>query len=225
VLIANGSRSSGIYADTGETAFPYIVEAGKALSESRAADVLVIGAAGFTFPRDAVRNSFVRRVDTVDVDPILPAVAQRYFLHAPLSPEIHFIPMSARDALRRFRRDSSRYGFTLVDAYCGKGIPEELLTREFFSAVRAVSGRTAANVIMDRDVESTFARNVLATFRQVYGRVWIKDVRPGDSDTTNFLVTDWHWQGSKEWTGSGHIYTDDRNRADLDHVEMIWGSD
>jgi spermidine synthase len=225
VLLANGGHASGIYADNGESSFTYILEADKALLETRSATVLVIGAAGFTFPRDAVRNDFVKRVDTVDVDPVLPEVAQEHFLFARLPSKIRFFPMSARDALRRFERKSEHYGLSFIDAYCGKGIPEELLTREFFSGVRSISGHTAVNVIMDRDVESAFARNVLATFRSAYGRVWLKDVKPrADTDTTNFLVTDWAREGATEWTGSGTVYTDDQNRADLDHVNLVWGS-
>jgi predicted membrane-bound spermidine synthase len=52
-LIMSGSHSSGVYADTGETSFAYVKAADKALAESRAGTVLVIGSAGFTFPRDA----------------------------------------------------------------------------------------------------------------------------------------------------------------------------
>ena len=91
--------------------------------------------------------------------------------------------------------------------------------------MRAVSGRTAANVILDRAAETDFARNVLATFRQVFGRVWIKDVDQGDADPTNYLITDWPIPGSAEWTGAGAIYLDDRNTADRDHTRMIWSGE
>ena len=91
--------------------------------------------------------------------------------------------------------------------------------------MRAISGRTAANVILDRAAESDFAKNVLATFRQVFGRIWIKDVDPDDSDPTNYLITDWPIPGSAEWTGAGAIYLDDRNSADRDHTRMIWSEE
>ena len=91
--------------------------------------------------------------------------------------------------------------------------------------MRAVSARTAANVILDRAAESDFAKNVLATFRQVFGQVWIKDVNPGDSDLTNYMITDWPIAGSAEWTGAGRIYLDDRNSADRDHTRMIWSEE
>ena len=222
VMFLNGGRASGIFAANGVTSFQYILEADRALDQTQSASVLVVGAAGFTFPRDAAATGFVREIDTVDVDPSVKEIAERRFLREGLSPKIRFFPVSARDALRRFRLEGRRYGFTLLDAYSGMGIPDELLTREFFSDVHAVSGHTAANIILDRDLETDFAHRVLATCRAVFGRVWAKDVRPGDSYATNYLVTDFALPGSKEWTRSAGIYTDDRNTADRDHVDMMW---
>jgi spermidine synthase len=167
----------------------------------------------------------VERVDAVDVDPDVLDIAERQFLPRPLPARVLFVPLSARYALRRYRAHGARYGFTLLDAYTGKAIPAELLSREFLADVRAVSARTAANVILDRAAESDFARNVLATFRQVFGRVWIKDVDPGDSYLTNYVITDWPIPGAAEWTGAGRTYLDDRNTADRDHTRMIWSED
>ena len=223
VMNLNGGRASGVWVANGESSFGYVLAADQALAAERSASVLAVGAAGFTFPRDAAAAPFVSQVDTVDVDPMVRPIAERYFLRQALSPKIRFFPVSARNALRRFRAEGKRYGFTLLDAYSGMGIPDELLTREFFADVHAVSARTAANVILDRDLESDFAHSVLSTFRTVFGRVWVKDVRlEEDVDITNYLVADFALPGSKEWSGSAPIYTDDRNTADRDHVAMMW---
>jgi spermidine synthase len=223
VLSMNGGRASGVYLDDGETSFNYVREAGSALRAFGSARVLVIGAAGFTFPRDAARLPFVTQVDAVDVDPAVLRIAEKHFLLAPVPSKVCFLPLSARYALRQCRREGRHYGFTFVDAYAGKGIPDELLTVEFFAGVAAVSEVVAANVIMDREMESPFARNVLASFRQACGRVWVKDVRPGDEDLTNIMVTNRPFAASAEWTGSGRPYTDNRNTADRDHVDLVWG--
>lgn len=222
VLVMSGSRSSGVYADTGETSFDYVRAAERALEETRASRVLVIGAAGFTFPRDVARLDAARRVDAVDVDPAVKRIAEREFLRAPLPGNVRFLPLSARYAVRRLRQDGARYGFAFIDAYFGKGIPDELVTLEFFRDVRLVSERVAANIVMDRAMESRFARNTLETFRAACGGAWVRDVKPGDEDETNILVTNWAAGGSKRWEGRGEIYRDDRNAADRDHVEMIW---
>src|SRR5262249_10610123 len=154
----------------GETSFAYVRAAGQVLAAAGSERVLVIGAAGFTFPRDAARLPFVKRIDAVDVDPVVLDIAAKHFLRQPLPLAVRFLPLSARYALHKLRRDGERYGFTFLDAYSGKGIPDELLTVEFFSDVRAISERVAANVIMDQDLESPFARNVLASFRQAFAK-------------------------------------------------------
>ena len=97
-----------------------------------------------------------------------------------------------------------------------------MVTVEFFRDIRLVSERTAANIVMDRAMQSAFARNTLAGFREAFGEAWVRDVRPGDDDLTNILVTSWPVKGSARWNGSGELYRDDRNSADRDHVEMVW---
>jgi hypothetical protein len=225
VLIMSGSRSSGVYADNGETSFEYVRAAEKALAGIGPETVLVIGAAGFTFPRDAAQLPGVSRVDAVDVDPIVRRIAESEFLRQPLPPKVRFLPLSARYAVRKLLADGTHYGFTLVDAYFGRGIPDELVTVEFFKDTRLVSEHTAVNVVMDRTMKSAFARNLLASFREAFGAVWVEDVKPGEEDLTNILVTSWPNSGSHAWNGAGHEYRDDKNTADRDHVELVWNSD
>jgi len=222
VLIMGGSRASGIYAGAGETSFPYVLAAEQALAETNPETVLVIGAAGFTFPRDIANIQSIQRIDAVDVDPVVKYIAETRFLRQPLPAKIRFLPMSARYAARRLRNQGNHYGFTLVDAYFGKGIPDELVTVEFFQDIRLVSGHTAINVVMDRDMESDFAKNLLASFRAAFGSAWVKDVRPGDDYLTNVLVTSWSAAGSSAWSASGVTYHDDKNTAARDHVNLIW---
>jgi spermidine synthase len=225
-LLMGGGRASGIFTDNGETSFEYVREAEKVLAEISSQAVLAIGAAGFTFPRDAANFPTVKQVDAVDVDPTVRNIAEKQFLKQRLPTRVRFLPMSARYAVRRLRSDGAHYGFTLVDAYFGKGIPDELVTVEFFKDLRLVSERTAANIQMDRPMQSAFAHNVLASFREAFGAVWVKDVKHDqDSDLTNILVTSWPVDGSVAWSGTGTAYHDDRNTADRDHLALIWNTD
>src|SRR5205085_12529725 len=98
-LMMGGGRASGIYADNGETSFEYVRAAERALTETRADTVLVIGAAGFTFPRDVAAISGMKRVDAVDVDPVVKDIAERNFLRQRLPSKIRFLPLSARYAV------------------------------------------------------------------------------------------------------------------------------
>jgi predicted membrane-bound spermidine synthase len=222
VLMISGGRASGVYKDTGETSFAYARAAFRALRESRADTVLVIGAAGFNLPRDASTLPYMRIVDAVDVDPAVKPVSEQYFLHQELPVMIRFFPLSARYAVRKFGDDRRRYGFTFLDAYFGQGIPEELVTLDFFEDVRRVSDRTVANLITDRDLDSDFSRNFLATFRQAFGAVWITDVVPGDSYFASFLVSSWPIEGATRWNEAGTPYRDDNNRAGWEFVAMKW---
>jgi hypothetical protein len=222
VMYLNGGAASGVYADNGESSFAYIREADQVLAATRSPLVLAVGSAGFTFPRDASAMDFVERVDAVDVDSTTQGIAEREFLLKPLPPKIRFLAVSARYALRQFRKDGKRYGFTLLDAYSGMGIPDELLTVEFFSDAGAVSEHLAANLQMDRRLDSDYATNVLASFQRALGRTWTKAVNPGDSYTSNVLVTNWEIAGATEWKGTGRVYTDDRNTADRDHIALVW---
>jgi hypothetical protein len=228
VLHMGGGRASGIFIDTGEASFGYVLEAERALAatvaEARDANVLQIGAAGFIFPRDAARLAQVGQIDAVDVDPVVKGIAEREFLRAPLPAKVRFVPLSARYAARRLHAENRRYQFVFLDAFFGQSIPEELVTLEFFRDLRAISDHVAVNVIMDRGLNSYFARNLLAGFREAFGGVWCKVIAP-DSDfkTGNILVTNWAWEGAREWKGNGTAYRDDRNRADREYIDLVWG--
>ena len=58
--------------------------------------LLVIGAAGFTYPEEMAQRSEVVQIDTVDVDPEVKPIAEKYFLQKELDAKVHFIPQSAR---------------------------------------------------------------------------------------------------------------------------------
>lgn len=223
VMVVSGGRASGVYAESGETAFPYTRLAAKLVEETKARNVLVIGATGFTLPRDAAVLPLVQHVDAVDIDPAVKDIAESQFLRHPLPGNVRFVPLSARYAMRKLRKEGRHYDFTFIDAYFGRGIPDELATVEFFEDVRRISERTSANAILDRTLASEFARNLLATFRRVFGHVWVRAVKPGESETANIMLTSWPAPESVEWNGPGHAYRDDSNTADRDHVRLIWG--
>ena len=222
VLMSSGGRASGVYTDTGETSFSYARAAFRALKQSRADTLLVIGAAGFNLPRDASTLPYMKVIDAVDVDPVVKPISERYFLHQSLSPKIRFFPLSARHAARKLGRDSRRYGLTFLDAYFGQGIPEELVTLDFFEDVHRISDRVVANLITDSELSTDFSRNFLATFQQAFGAVWFVDVAPDDSYFSNFLISSFPIEGSTLWNKSGTPYRDDKNHAAWEFVQMKW---
>ena len=180
IMLMSGGRASGLNVETGETSFASIRVARKLVVDTKARNLLVIGSAGFNLPRDAAALPLIQYVDAVDVDPAVKGIAEMHFLKHPLSDKVRFLPLSARFAVRKLRKQGARYDFTFIDAYFGRGIPEELATVEFFEDVRRISERTSANVIMDRALKSEFACNLLSSFRQAFGHVWVIDTKRGD---------------------------------------------
>ena len=225
IMLMSGGRASGLNVETGETSFASIRVARKLVVDTKARNLLVIGSAGFNLPRDAAALPLIQYVDAVDVDPAVKGIAEMHFLKHPLSDKVRFLPLSARFAVRKLRKQGARYDITFIDAYFGRGIPEELATVEFFEDVRLISERTSANVIMDRALKSEFARNLLSSFRQAFGHVWVIDTKRGDEEISNMTVTSWPAQGAVEWNGNGRAYRDDSNTVDNDHVRLVWSSE
>jgi spermidine synthase len=120
IFSQNGAFSSGIDRTTKESFFRYIIELRRILLENKYKKILVIGAAGFTLPRELALDPTVERVDVVDVDESLPQIAETYFLSERLSPKIHFFPESARYFLRNAKE---QYDAIVVDVYVGKSLP------------------------------------------------------------------------------------------------------
>jgi predicted membrane-bound spermidine synthase len=224
VMMMGGGRASGVYADNGKSSFEYIRKATEALRVSDAESLLVIGAAGFNLPRDAAKEPRIKIIDAVDVDPAVLPIAEEYFLKERLPERVRFMPLSARYAVRKLARDGRRYGFTVLDAFFGQGIPEELTTVEFFRDVKVISDKVGANLVIDRDLESHFALRVLTGFREVFGAAWITDVKPGDSYFANLLITSFPMPNAEEWKSSTGLkaYTDEFNSAGIDFVAMRW---
>jgi len=222
ILMMDGGRASGLYNATGETSFRYIRISEQAWRENRAPRVLVIGAAGFTFPRDIAREPEVERVDAVDLDPAVKPIAERQFLRERLPAKVRFVPQSGRYALHRMQREHQQYGYTLLDAYYGTDIPPELMTVEFFRDVRAVSDRVVLNAVLDPELKSALAHNLLATFREAFGAVWVRQAYQEKTDLINILVTNWPIQEGERWDGQGRIYHDDRETVDRDRVALLW---
>jgi spermidine synthase len=94
-------------------------------------------------------------VDVVDIDPVSFAIAQRYFGFEPRRVNAHL-----QDARTYLRECGTRYDVILVDLFHGDGMPEYLLTREFFADIKAClgSGGVAAfNGLVDPGEPAAYA--------------------------------------------------------------------
>jgi len=130
--------------------------------------LLVIGLGGGVIPREMSHYCPELRVDVVEIDPEIPAIAERYFgFHAGDRIKVHV--MDGRVFVRKQLREDPvpKYDIVVLDAFNSDYIPFHLMTREFLQQVKGVladDGVVAANVFYTNrlfDAE-------LATFHDVF---------------------------------------------------------
>lgn len=168
--------------------------------------ILVLGAGGFTLSHRTTDNDYLY----VDIDPAIRDLAERDLLGEPIRGR--FVAADAR----RFVLDTDeRFDAVVVDAYSAlTSIPAHLVTQEFWRDTRRVlasDGTLFANLILDARLASPYARNLLATIESVYGRCAV-EVLFHDRPQSNVLVQ----CHAAAPTTPPELYTDERNRADLD---------
>lgn len=171
-------------------------------------DILVLGAGGFTLSHREPAN----RYTYVDIDPKIRDVAEKHFLHDTTRGEL-----IADDARRFIATTDRRFDAVVVDIYSSHtSIPSHLVTREFWGAVRRVlkpEGILLANLILDGKLETPYARNLLATIDSVFGRCAVDVLHKGKA-LANVEVA--CFASSKP--APAQLYSDEKNRADLDRA-------
>jgi len=132
---------------------------------SQKIDVLVLGAGAFTFGHNDEINAY----DYVDIDASLQNIAEKYILKEKLKENKVFHPVPARAFLTSTKK---KYDIILLDAYFGdRTIPEHLVTKEFFDAVKAKlepGGIVVANFIISPNFQSRFSQKIDNTLRAVF---------------------------------------------------------
>lgn len=219
MLSINNSGSS-VYAPDRKDRFPYIQYIEKYFIDPLAkketlADILVIGAGGFTLGWDDRRNHYT----FVDIDPAMRKVAEKHLLPEPLPPTKTFIMSSARAFVERERKS---YDLIVIDLYTHlDAIPMESTTQEFLRATRRLlkpDGVLVANIVTRHGFRDAFSRRYYNTFASVFpifDRQVIDDFNPWTAHsrhTNNMLHIFYNRQDIDDDT----VYTDDRNTYSLD---------
>jgi predicted membrane-bound spermidine synthase len=168
--------------------------------------ILVLGAGGFTLSHQEPSNSYTY----VDIDAKIRSIAEQSFLKGPITGT--FI---VDDARRFVRTTDKRFDAVVVDVFSSHtSIPGHLVSQEFWQDTRrtlAPGGVLLINLILDGRLETPYARNLLATIEQVYGRCAV-EVLHKSRPLSNVIVSCY----DSSHAAQGSIYTDERNRADLD---------
>lgn len=121
--------------------------------------ILVIGLGGGVLPTAFAELLPDARIDVVEIDPVVVAVAERFFAFQ-ATDRVRLFVSDARVFTRRARARERRYDLVVLDAFGSEYIPEHLMTVEYFRETRDLltqRGVVAANTFEDsglRDHES-----------------------------------------------------------------------
>ena len=222
VFSLDDAYSSGIEIYSWESFFPYIQEVKSFVQDEKPKRILLIGAAGFTFPQEVSYYDYVEQIDVVDIDPHLRGLTEKYFLQQELSSKINFIPEPSRYFLSS---SDTSYDMIFVDVYAGKSIPAQVLTREFFEHLNLKSESIYLNLVLDPSLDTRLSRSIVATLLHVFSEIYYKNMGLENKQITNFIFTNnpkekyieaiWDW-----W----NIYTDDKHNIEYDKFlfEQEW---
>ena len=168
VMVNDGIFQDGIFAD-GRSAFlfPYLLETVATNLVPELRRVLALGLGAGFIPRYFAQRG--AQVDVVEINAQTLRVAKAYFGYNPgKETKIYF-----EDARTFVRRCDSDYDVVLVDLFAGDGVPEHLLTKEFFDDVRRCLTNTGVfgmNSFTDSGANDLL-RHILSTVTHSFGRV------------------------------------------------------
>ncbi len=207
MFMSNESPSSFLSTGT-KTAFPYIEYVKHLLFQDLKLsnkNILVLGAGGFTLSAAGTNGN---QFTYVDVDKDIKSVVQGSFL-----PKIkgEFIADDARDYLNN---TDKKYDAIISDVYSNsRSIPAHLLTSEYFMLVNhalQASGFAIFNIIAKPTLDDDYSETIDNTIRSVFKHCMVVPL-PYSTGPSNIIYI-----CQKNPNMVKDLYTDDKNRANLD---------
>ncbi len=145
---------------------------------------LMIGGAGYTFPREYLRTYPNARIDVVEIDPQMTAIARKFF-RLQDDPRLTIIHEDGRTFLNS--APTGQYDSVMMDAFSSLfSVPYQLTTLEAVQQINRVLTRDGA-VILNlgsaiQGPASHFLQAEFATYKQVFPHVYLFKVNPDHSD-------------------------------------------
>lgn len=153
---------------------------------------LLIGGAGYSFPKDFLKKYPGKQIETVEIDPQMTEIAREYF-NLQENPNLKIVHEDGRIFLNR--SNAAKYDTVFLDAFGSLfTVPFHLTTVE---AVREISRvlKDDGIVIFNaggalKGKASRFINAELATYRQVFPQVLVFKVRPerADEEVQNLII-------------------------------------
>lgn len=148
------------------------------------AETLMIGGAGYSFPKEYLRQYPSARMDVVEIDPQMTGIARRFFKLKD-DPRLNIVHEDGRVFLNR--GETAKYDAVLMDAFGSLfSVPFQLTTLEAVQHVSRVmkdDGVVIFNLGSSiKGPGSSFLQAELKTYQAVFPRVYLFKVNSGYTD-------------------------------------------
>lgn len=135
--------------------------------------ILVIGLGGGSLPRLMQKLFPSARIDSVEIDPAVIEVAEKYF-DFEARPDDNVIARDGRVYVRRALLRGQTYDFILLDAFTGDYIPEHMMTREYLEECKKLLSENGV-LVANTFSSSRLYRHETATFNAAFD--WFFNLR------------------------------------------------
>ena len=166
---------------------------------------LMIGGGAYTFPRDFIKNYPDAKMDVVEIDPGMTAIARKYFN---LNDEKN-LAIYHQDARIYLNENKKKYDVIFVDAFnSAAAIPFQLTTKE--AVIKEYNALNDGGVIMVNIISAIegekgkFARAEYATYKKVFPQVFlfpVQNINDG-SETQNIMLVALKSEKIPNWESS-----------------------
>lgn len=169
-------------------------------------DVLVLGGGGYSYPKHLIAHHPETFVTCVEIDPVITAIAHRYFFLDRLFEEYNLdetgrLQLVEGDARDYLEQSDGCYDAIVNDCFNGMSIVESLVTREaaqlYHDRLRD-DGVYLANVIgAVEGPRSRSLRRIMRTLASVFAHVYVLPGQPSmlsNCDNNVVIATDGNWR-------------------------------
>lgn len=196
-------------------------------------DVLVLGGGGYSYPKHLIAHRPETFVTCVEIDPVVTAIARRYFFLDRLFEEYDLdetgrLQLVEGDAREFLEQSDERYDAIVNDCFAGMSLVESLATREaalLHHKHLREDGVYLSNVIgAVEGPRSRAMRRILRTLASEFAHVYVLPGQPAalsNCDNNVVIATDgdWRFPGAIEleaWELAGAEVLLDATAADED---------
>lgn len=181
--------------------------------------VLVIGGGAFTLQKTIAERLSNVKVDTVEIDPVLPKLARKYF-GLKRSRNLTVITQDGREYINNCQ---TKYDLIVIDAFSGYEVPTPLLTVEAasrYAQLLTPKGTIAINIIAKyQGAKPTLTHRLMATFDKLFTTIELYPADHTDNqrgEQNLIFVASLAPSISLDYLQSVRIYPQNLDRDDLE---------